>query len=388
MVGFRKHSRDAQDGCNIRLTVDTAIQRFVETALDETMAQWKPESATCIVMRPKTGEILAMANKPDFDPNQSSKATIDETRNRAITNIVEPGSTFKIVTVASALNEKLVDLSTQIFCENGAWKYNGTVLHDHKQFGTLTVEEGLAESSNILAGKLGVRLGEKRFYEYIRKFGFGERTGVMLPGEIRGLLEPVYKWSKISISHIPMGHEVGVTPLQMACAMSTLANNGKMMLPQIVKQVEDEEGNVVQKFEPTEVRQVVSEETARTIRRAMMEVVSAKGTAPKAAVEGQTVGGKTGTAEKFNPKGGYFKDKYVVSFIGFLPAENPEFVVLVMVDDAKAPEKENYGGTICAPVFSQIAGFIARQLDLPPTLLVDQTKPKMIVATEGKKKTR
>jgi cell division protein FtsI/penicillin-binding protein 2 len=318
-------------------------------------------------MRPQTGEILAMANRPNFDLNLRADAKPEQMKNRAIIDLMEPGSTFKIVTVGAALNERKVNLDTPIFCENGPWHYGGRLLHDHKYFGEIPVQDVLVKSSNIGAAKLALMLGDQKFYEYIRRFGFGDRTGIELPGEIGGMVHAPRSWSKISITRIPMGHEVGVTPLQMIEAMATVANGGQMVAPRIVKSIVDEQGKVMSRLEPMVVRRVLSEETAAKLALALRGVVSDRGTAVEAAVPGFTISGKTGTAQKVDPKGGYESGKEVVSFTGFLPSEHPAFVGLVVLDDAKnLTEEENYGGKVAGPIFARVAEKAARYLDLEP----------------------
>ena len=273
------------------------------------------------------------------------------------------------MTAAAALNEHKVTLDTMIFCENGVWNVGGRPLHDHghKGYGDLSVQDILVHSSNIGAAKMAVMLGEQKFYEYIRRFGFGDRTGIELPGEIRGMVHAPRSWSKISITRIPMGQEVGVTPLQMVLAMATVANGGKLIQPRIVKTVIDDKGKALGVLKPTVVRQVISPQTASQIALALRGVVSKRGTAAEAAVPGFTMSGKTGTAQKAAPGGGYEKNKYVVSFSGFLPSENPAFVGLVVLDDAHTKDPNlNYGGTVAGPIFSRVAEQAARYLDLEP----------------------
>ena len=366
LVPYRGQEQAPRNGCNVRLTVDMGLQNIVENEIDAATRQFRPKSATVILMRPKTGEILALANRPSFDLNDLGKTGEEAMRNRAITDMVEPGSTFKIVTAAAALNEKLVNPQSMIFCENGAFHYCGKTLHDHHPYADLTWEEILSKSSNIGAAKLAMNLGDEKFHEYIRRFGFGERTGIELPGEIPGVIHPPHRWSKISITRIPMGHEVAVTPLQSITAMCAIANGGRLMKPQIVHSIVDEQGAPMTAFAPLEVRRVVSEETAARVREALKAVVSEKGTAALAKVAGFTVAGKTGTAQKPDQKGGYLSDKYVVSFIGFLPADDPEFVGFVMLDEPVTRENEYYGGIVAAPIFSRIAARAARYLNLEP----------------------
>jgi len=384
IVAYRQMEKPARDGYNVRLTVDMALQSIVESELDAAVKQYNPTAAIIILMDPKTGSILAMGNRPSFDPNALLEAKDEQMKNRAIIDMVEPGSTFKIVTAAAALNEKTATLDSTVFCNNGSFAYGGRTLRDHHGFGNLTVEDVLAKSSNIGSAKLAMGLGDLRLYEYVRRFGFGERTGVFLPGEINGTVHPPHKWSKISITRIPMGHEVAVTPLQIATAMCVIANGGKLMMPRIIDSVTDAEGNVVQQFDPIEIRRVIEPETAAQIAQALKKVVSKQGTAILAKVPGFDVAGKTGTAQKVDPKGGYTPGKYVVSFLGYMPVENPRFVGLVMLDDAKASSGLNYGGLIAAPIFRQIAEKAARHFNLEPqpeepdskTILTKSDPPK------------
>src|SRR5216110_1035622 len=367
IVPYRGQERAPPDGYQIHLTVDLGLQNIVENEIDAAMAQYSPQKATIILMRPQTGEILAMANRPHFDLNLRSEAKPDQMKNRAIIDMMEPGSTFKIVAAAAALNERKMRPDSSIFCENGLWNFGGAALHDHRAFSYLSVRDILIKSSNIGAAKLALSVGEQKFYEYIRRFGFGERTGIELPGEINGLIRPPQSWSKISITRIPMGHEIGVTPLQMTVAMATIANGGKLIMPRIVKSVTADEGKTITKFTPTVLRQVISPETARQISNALRGVVSDRGTAAAAAVPGFIIAGKTGTGQKVDPRGGYQKGKDIVSFAGFLPADHPEFVGLVMLDDAKTSKPElNYGGMVAGPIFARIAEKAARYLDLAP----------------------
>ncbi len=367
IVLYRGLEHAPRDGYQVHLTVDLNLQNIVENEIDAAMKEYRPAKATIILMRPQTGEILAMANRPNFDLNLRATAKPEQMKNRAVIDMMEPGSTFKIVTAAAALNEHKVKPDTTIFCENGAWTYGGRVLHDHKQFGELTVRDILIKSSNIGAAKLAMSVGEEKFYEYIRRFGFGERTGIELPGEISGMVHSPQTWSKISITRIPMGHEIGVTPLQMTTAMAAIANGGKLVTPRIVKSITERSGKTVTTFSPTVLRQVISSQTATMIGSALRGVVSDRGTAAAAAVPGFIIAGKTGTAQKVDPKGGYEHGKYVVSFIGYLPADHPEFVGLVVLDDAHTANPElNYGGLVAGPIFARVAEKAARYLDLEP----------------------
>jgi cell division protein FtsI (penicillin-binding protein 3)/stage V sporulation protein D (sporulation-specific penicillin-binding protein) len=366
IVPYRGQERDARNGCNVRLTIDMGLQNIIEMELDSAIKQFHPKSATVILMQPKTGEILALANRPNFNLNAQDDVPPDFRRNRAIADIIEPGSTFKIVTTAAALTEKIVRPETMINCENGY--FAAVKLHDHRPFPDLSVHDILVRSSNIGVAKLAIQLGDQKFYEYVRRFGFGERTGVNLPGEIGGLVHPPHKWSKISITRMPMGQEVGATPLQVVTAMCAIANGGHLMLPQIIRDVTDDQGHVVTQFPPQEVRTVASTQATDAVRQALVDVVGPKGTAALAHVAGYKVAGKTGTAQKLDADGRYSHEHYVVSFVGFMPAEDPAFVALVLLDDAQVAHDKNYGGMVAAPIFSRIGEKAARYLGLTPSL--------------------
>ncbi len=365
IVPYRGQERDARNGCSVRLTVDMGLQNIVEQELQTAVKQYRPKSATVILMRPQTGEILAMATRPNFDLNKQSNVPEENRRNRAITDILEPGSTFKIVTTAAALSERLVRADTMIFCENGYWEK--CKLKDHHPYAELSVSDVLMRSSNIGVAKLAAQLGDQRFYESTRKFGFGERTGVALPGEVGGILHPPHLWSKISITRIPMGQEVAATPLQVVTAMCAIANGGRLLMPQIVSEIVDEAGKSLAEFPPQEVRRVASQKACDAVRDALVRVVSKTGTAQLATIPGYDVAGKTGTSQKYDENGKVTHDKYVVSFAGYMPAHDPAFVGLVIFDEARTKAGENYGGLVAAPVFAKIGERAARYLGLKPT---------------------
>ncbi len=368
LVVYRGQERAPRDGMNVHLTIDMHLQAIVEEELDAAVADLKPNTAIAILMDPKTGDILAMANRPAFHPDTIADADPDQMKNRAITDMVEPGSIFKIVPIGGALNEGIVTTETRIHCEGGSFAYGGKILRDHHGYGLMTPHEIMVKSSNIGCAKLALKMGDNLFYEYVKRFGFGERTGVELPGEISGMVNPPARWDKLTITRMPMGHAVAVTPLQMVMAMGAVANGGKLMAPHIVKAISDGEGNVLREFPPTVVREVVNPETASLLNEALAEVVSPRGTAILAKVDGFRVAGKTGTAQKVDPKGGYTPEKYVVSFVGYMPAEDPAFVGIVMIDDATIASNLNYGGLVAAPIFSRIADRAARYLDLQPVM--------------------
>lgn len=367
IVMYRGQERPPRHGNDVRISIDMGLQNIVENELDQAIAKYKPKGAMCIMMDPRTGEILAMTSRPTYDPNRPGATKIGDMRNRAVADQYEPGSIFKIVAASAALNEHLVGPQTVIFCENGRYRYGGSWLKDHHGYGDLTVSDGIKKSSNILAAKLAIQLGEERFHDYIRRYGFGEATGVALPGEIGGSVSVPSVWSKISITRIPMGHEIAVTPLQMVSAMAVVANGGNLMTPMLVEEIRSPQGEAVQKYGSVTVRRVISEKAAAQLRDALVTVVDKDGTAPLAKVPGFRVAGKTGTAQKPSPKGGYARGEYIVSFVGFMPAEDPAFVCLVTIDDAEVPSSENYGGLVAAPIFSRIAEKAARYLNLVPT---------------------
>lgn len=363
LVPLREQDVEPRDGFNLVLTLDSVAQHIVESALAEAMEKHSPLSVSGLVVRPSTGEILALATLPNYDPNNPGVASLDARRNRVISDVAEPGSTFKIVVVSGALNDRVVQLSDGFDCEHGRFHFAGRVLHDHESYGVLSVEDVIAKSSNIGAAKIGIKLGESRLHDYIRAFGFGTRTSLPLPGEVAGIVHPVKDWSKVSIAQIPMGHGVAVTGLQMTMAMCAIANQGVLMRPMLVDRLEDRDHKVVTKYPPQRVRQVISESAARQMVRALKAVVASDGTAAKAALAHYTVAGKTGTAQKSGGPSGYIPGKYFASFIGFFPADAPEVCISVMMDE---PKQGYYGGQIAAPVFRQIAERLAGYLNIRP----------------------
>lgn len=363
LVALRDQDVEPRDGWNVVLTLDSVLQNILETALLEGMEKHTPISISGLVVRPRTGEILAMATLPTYDPNNLG-SNADARRNRVIADLIEPGSTFKIVVVSGALNDGIVSLNDVFNCEHGHFAFAGRVLHDHDSHGDLSVEKIITHSSNIGAAKVGIKLGQERLYSYMCDYGFGEKTGIVLPGEVRGILHPTKSWPKVAIAQIPMGHGVAVTPMQMSMAMAAIANRGVLMRPILVDRLEDREGNVVAKYAPQQVRRVITEAAAAQMVRALKTVVSPEGTAPKAALEHYTVAGKTGTAQKVE-NGTYASDKFISSFIGFFPADNPELCISIFMDE---PKQGRYGGTTAAPIFKQVAERAANYLNIRPDL--------------------
>jgi cell division protein FtsI (penicillin-binding protein 3) len=373
LLKWREEDVEPRDGLNVVLTIDSFLEKSLEDALAEAMQREAPISASGIILNPRTGEILAMATLPTFDPNNpgASPATL---RNRVISDFHEPGSTFKIIVISGALNDHVVTLTDQFDCEHGLFLYAGRQLHDHAAYGVLTTEGIITKSSNIGAAKVGIRLGEQRLYQHIRDFGVGAPSGIFLPGEASGLLSPVSKWSKVSIAQIPMGQGVATTSLQMAMAMCAIANRGVLMKPMLVERLQDQNGGPVVRYAPEQVRRVISEEAAQQMVEALKTVATPDGTAPKAALDHYTVAGKTGTAQK--PP--YTSNKYYASFIGFFPADDPQVCIYVAMDEPRG--NLHQGGQICAPIFKEIAEKAANYLNIRPDRDGDQGVPEMVIS--------
>lgn len=370
MIAHRDEDVSARDGANVMLTIDARVQDIVESELAKAMKEHEPVSITGVVMRPRTGEILAMAQLPTFDPNRIRREDSNALPNRVISDVMEPGSTFKTLVIAGALNEHLVTLNDQIFCEDGLFAYAGLRLHDSEghHFKNLCVWEVLQKSSNIGAAKIGMKLGGPLLRDYIAAFGLGTRTtGISLPHEAN--TEPYVptldSWNrkKFLLAQVPMGQGVAVTRLQMLMAVGAIANGGVLMRPMLVKNLQ-EHGVILQKYEPESVRTVVTRETARQMTAAMKTVVEKGGTAEMARMDNYVVAGKTGTAQKV-VNGHYANDRFVVSFIGFFPADNPELCISIVMD---APKEGGhaFGGALCGPVFKDIAERCASCLNIPP----------------------
>ncbi|MFH1191578.1 MAG: penicillin-binding transpeptidase domain-containing protein [Candidatus Omnitrophota bacterium] len=347
-----------QDGMDLVLTIDEVVQYIAERELDKAFIDFHAKGASIVVMDPHTGRILAMANRPTYDLNNHSGASKDSMRNRAICDLFEPGSVFKIVTASAALEEKKVTEKDVFFCENGSYQVGGRILHDHKPHGRLTFREIIEESSNIGTVKVAQLLGPDMLYQYIRAFGFGSKLGIDLSGEISGMISPPRLWSKASITSVPMGHEVGVSALQLASAISVIANGGQLMKPYIIDSVRDNQGRIIKQNKPVLMRKVISVDTALRIKKILTGVIE-EGTGKMGKVLGFSAAGKTGTAQKVEPDGSYSHNKFVASFIGFLPAEDPLLTIVVTVDE---PHPYYFGGVVAAPVFQKVAGDVIRYL--------------------------
>jgi len=358
----RESIQVATNGCNVYLTIDLYIQYIVENNLDKLMEEIKPKSATVIVQDVKTGKILAMASRPAFNPNQNATFNEETGVNSAVFTQYEPGSTFKALTFSAALNEGIITEDTKFDCENGLWYKFGKPLHDSHPYGILTVREGVKKSSNILAAKVALLLGNQAFYNYIEAFGLGKKSDIDLPNEQIGILNDLQIWSKLSPTRLAMGHEISVTPIQMIGVFSAIANGGKLMRPYIVKEITTHDGETKGIFIPKVVSTPINEDTSETMKSILAEVPTEEGTARRAAVKGYRVAGKTGTAQKFI-NGAYSQTKFVSSFAGFIPADEPVVAIIVVVDEP--PRPRHYGGTAAAPTFSTIAEAVAKYLEIP-----------------------
>jgi len=353
-------------GQNLVLTIDKNIQYIAEKELDQAMHDTQAMAGTAIVENPHTGEILALANRPTFNPNLHKQITPAALTNRAVSYIYEPGSTFKLVTISAALEEKLTNPDELFDCQMGSIVYNGMRIRDSKAHGVLPVWGVLAQSSDVGSIKIALRLGEDRFYKYIRAYGFGQQSGIELPGETRGMAKPPSRWSRVSIAAISIGQEIGISPLQLAGLVSTFANDGVWVAPRIVAgTVEPQSTPQTVAFHPGASHRVISAYTAAEMR-SMMQKVVLEGTGRRAILEGYSSAGKTGTGQKVDPATGlYSKTKYNGSFAGFAPVNNPQIVVAVILDSPVGPHQ---GGQVSAPVFRRIAQQVLEYLHAPPDL--------------------
>jgi cell division protein FtsI (penicillin-binding protein 3) len=379
VTGTPKVLKPSTPGQGVMLTIDATLQYLAEKEIEAAWRRTRSKAAMAIAMDPRTGEILALAIRPTFNPNSFATATDDDRRDRAVSDPFEPGSTFKVIMAAAALEEGVVRPQDRVFGENGAITVANATIHDWKKYGWLTFTEVLQNSSNVGSIKVGLSLGKERYYKYITGFGFGAPTGVGLPGESRGQLRPPRQWSGLSLATMSIGQEISVTALQLVTAFAAVANGGRLMQPQIVRAVLDAQGRESRGFEPRAVRQVISPETARTLTEIMTTVVR-EGTGHAAAIPGYDVAGKTGTAQKLDPATRrYSHAPGVLSFAGFVPADEPRLAILVMLDE---PKNEKWGSEAAAPIFAAIAREALRSLNVPPrdTTLVPIVRGEMAAA--------
>jgi cell division protein FtsI (penicillin-binding protein 3) len=356
---FQSTEWAGKPGKNLVLTLDEKIQYIAEKALAEAVEKWKAAGGVAIVQNPNTGEILAMASQPTYNPNDFAKSLPEALQDRGLSLVYEPGSTFKLVTISAVLEEKLADPDEVVDCQQGSIVLAGHVIHDHKPFANLTLRDVVANSSNVGTIKLGLRLGEQRLYKYICSFGFGEKTEVELPGEERGLLKPPSRWSGISIGEISIGQEIGVTPIQLVTTYSAIANGGVLFEPRLVHDLFL--GQAHDAMPPVPGHRVISGRTARLMKEILSAVVE-RGTGQAAQLAGYSSAGKTGTAQKIDPSGAYSKSNYVASYVGFAPVGNPAVTILVAID---SPVGAIHGAEVAAPVFKSIAEQTLGYLNVP-----------------------
>ena len=375
LAQFSTREVPASDGFSVTLSIDSVVQHIVEEELEHIATTFRPQKATIIVSDPRTGFVLAMANYPTFNLNEYNKIPREDQgrmRNIAVTDILEPGSTFKIVAMSGAVNEGLVQLSDRFDCTTDQIEYKGKVRRlpreDHKFDHPLTLPEIISRSSNRGAAQLAMKLGDERFYEYVRAFGFGQLTGFPVGGEVEGQLAPPDKWDGLTITRMPMGHSIAATPLQIHQAMGVIASGGLLMRPQVIRQIRDAKGEIVYRYDGISRQRVITPATAKTVARMLQGVAMPGGTAPQAAIPNFEVAGKTGTAQKIID-GRYSSTHYVGSFVGFFPASHPQVEISVIVDDGRGPNGlKGYGTVVAAPSFKRIGEQLIQYLNIRPPL--------------------
>ncbi len=367
-------------GHNIILTIDRTVQYIAESALEESIKEYSARSGMAIVMEPQTGAILAMAQAPFFNPNAYTEFKKELWRNRAITDPFEAGSTMKIFSAAAAIESSNIKAHDIFFCENGAYKIGQNVVHDIKKHGWLSLQQIIKYSSNIGAVKISEKVGPRRLYTMFHKFGFGAKTGIDSPGETAGSLAHYKHWTTVDTGSIAFGYGVAVSALQLITAASAIANDGILMKPYFVQAITNQSNEPLRQIQPQAVRRVISKNTARTIRAIMKTVITEGGTGVNAALDGYTVGGKTGTARKLDQSGTYSDSAHIASFIGFAPADKPRLTILVVIDE---PQGKYYGGTVAAPVFRRIARETLNYLNIPPQSGIKQFATSRRIEARG-----
>ena len=337
------------DGANIQLTIDLEYQSVLQEELSRRMNEANAKSAMGVLMNPQTGAVLAMASLPSYDPNNPMASPIENQKNKIITDQFEPGSIYKVVAATAAVATNTVSLYDEFFCEDGQFTVAGKTISDHEKFGLLTFPQIIAHSSNVGTIKIAQKLGKKPLYKFSRDFGFGNMTGIRFPGETQGILRKTSDWSEISLAEISIGYEVAVTALQMASAYSAIANGGFLLKPRLVNQIFSHNGKVIYKENPEVIRKVAEPETMNIIKEMLTQVVQ-KGTGTKAGIKGWSIAGKTGTAHKVID--GAYSDKYISNFAGFFPANNPQIVGVIILDEPKYGL--HWGGYGAAPIFRRV----------------------------------
>ena len=379
---------ESTKGATVTLTLDRRIQYVTEKVLAKAVEEHGAKGGLAMVVRPQTGEILASAVVPAFNPNVFSRYSAARRRNRVVTDTFDPGSTFKVFVVAAALEEGAVTLDEQVDCEKGSLKIGAHTIHDTRPHGKLTVSRIVKVSSNIGAAKIGARMGPEIMHDYLNRFSFGVRTGVDFPGESPGLLRPAKKWRKLDLANVAFGQGLTVTALQLTMAMSALANDGLLMKPYVVSEIRDASGNIIKRVQPEIVRQAVSAETAASVRKMLRMVVTPGGTGTMAEPDGYPAAGKTGTAQKLDLKERRYSDrKYFSSFLGFVPYDNPKLTILVALDE---PWPKIYGGHVAGPAFKEIAEQVLPMLNVtpspPPVIPGDGPEEEPVKVIQARKK--
>lgn len=364
-----------KDGYDLVLNIDATIQFIAEKELDEAFKKHNARGASIIVMNPYNGEILAMANRPSLDLNKYQNADADSRRNRAVCDMFEPGSVFKIVTASAALSENKVTENDKFFCENGQYQVANHILHDHTPHGILTFREVIEQSSNIGTTKVAQKLGPQVIYKYEKLFGFGALTKIDLNGEVAGMVIKPAAWSKTSIGAVPIGQEVAVTAVQLVTAISAIANGGYRVRPFVVKAIQDKQKELIKEFRPEVLGQVISEEIDSRVKSILSGVIE-RGTGKMAKPASFTAAGKTGTGQKVEPNGTYSQNKFFASFIGYAPEDKPQIAIAVIFDE---PHPSHFGGTVAAPVFARVAENTLKYLQST------QTETKEIEDAQSKK---
>lgn len=365
---------------NIVLTLDRNIQYITQTALETSVKEFSAQSGMAVVMDPKTGEILALSHYPSFNPNVFEQYPRHLWRNRALTDPFEPGSTIKIFSAAAALSSGTCSPNTIFFCENGAYRVGRNTIHDTHPRGWLSLQQIIKYSSNIGITKVVEMTGPEALYATLKNFGFGDKTGLDCPGETTGVLTPSNRWSKIDSSAIAFGQGMSTSAIQLVSAAAAIANGGTLMKPFIVQSITNERGRILKQTRPEIIRRAVSPEVAAIVKRIMQTVVTEGGTGTNAFLDGYTVGGKTGTAQKTDQSGNYARGKYTSSFIGFAPADDPRLVILVVIDE---PTDAHYGGTVAGPAFQKIAHETLQHLNVPPETRKGAIKAALITGVNG-----
>ncbi|OGW75439.1 MAG: hypothetical protein A2Z72_06490 [Omnitrophica bacterium RBG_13_46_9] len=362
IVSYQEDALPVRNGQGVVLTIDEIIQHIIEKEIEVLVETYRPKAVSVVAIDPQKGEILGLANYPWFDPNNTYNIDVTSMRNRAVSDSFEPGSVFKIVTASAAIEENVVDFDTQFFCENGTYAIYNRVLHDYRPYGKLSFREIIEKSSNIGVAKVADKLGKRKLCAYIKRFNFDRPTGIDLPGEAYGIMRDLSGWADVDMTTVPIGQGIAVTALQLASAVSVIANQGVLMRPYVVQKFLNEEGAPIKENGPKVIRRVISEESASKVKELLRGVVE-RGTGKQAAPDNYSACGKTGTAQKVRPGGGYYQDKYIASFIGFAPYDNPKIALAICVDE---PQGKHFGSQVGGPAFKSIMEKVLAYMEVQP----------------------